>query len=150
MSSLSSKSFRFVANVDGAEAQMTEAGTIVEAEAAAVFDELEVAIWGCCSQLLLWFPTEQWRLDEVEVATAKIGESCKNRENQKLNFIRNHLVTLYFWNIYGDFQIQFCPKSFLAFSTNLCPIKSDLSGNTCWPQASDFQKLAKMDIFWCF
>ena len=77
LSSLSSKSFRFVANVDG-EAQMTEAETIEEAEAAAaVFDELEVAIWGCCSQLLLWFPTEQWRLDEVEVATAKIGESCK-------------------------------------------------------------------------
>ena len=44
LSSLSSKSFRFVANVDGAEAQMTEAETIEEAEAAAVFDELEVAI----------------------------------------------------------------------------------------------------------
>ena len=58
LSSLSSKSFRLVANVDG-EAQMT-----AEVEA---FDELEVAIWGCCS--LLWFPTEQWRLDEVEVAT---------------------------------------------------------------------------------
>ena len=44
LSSLSSKSFRFVANVDG-EAQMTEAETIEEAEAAAaVFDELEVAI----------------------------------------------------------------------------------------------------------
>ena len=33
----------------------------------------------------------------------------------------------------------------LAFSTNFFPIKSDLSGNTVWPQASDFQKLAKMD-----
>ena len=86
LSSLSSKSFRFVANVDG-EAQMTEAETIEEAEAAAaVFDELEVAIWGCCSQLLLWFPTEQWRLDEVEVATAKIGESCKiEKEIEFLN-----------------------------------------------------------------
>ena len=38
----------------------------------------------------------------------------------------------------------------LAFSTNFCPIKSDLSGNTVWPQASDFQKLAKMDHFWHF
>ena len=36
----------------------------------------------------------------------------------------------------------------LAFSTNFCPIKSDLSGNTVWPQASGFQKLAKMDHFW--
>ena len=32
----------------------------------------------------------------------------------------------------------------LAFSTNFCPIKSDLSGNTDWPQASDFQKLANL------
>ena len=28
----------------------------------------------------------------------------------------------------------------LAFSTNCCPIKTDLFGNTVWPQASDFQK----------
>ena len=28
----------------------------------------------------------------------------------------------------------------LAFSTNFCPIKTDMSGNTVWPQASVFQK----------
>ena len=38
----------------------------------------------------------------------------------------------------------------LAFSTNFCPIKTDLFGNTIWPQASRFQKLAKMDHFWHF
>ena len=38
----------------------------------------------------------------------------------------------------------------LAFSTNFCPIKTDLSGNTVWPQASGFQKLAKMDHFLAF
>ena len=38
----------------------------------------------------------------------------------------------------------------LAFSTNFCPIKTDLSGNTVWPQASCFQKLAKMNNFWPF
>ena len=38
----------------------------------------------------------------------------------------------------------------LAFSTNFCPIKIDLSGNTVWPQAPGFQKLAKMDHFWHF
>ena len=32
----------------------------------------------------------------------------------------------------------------LAFSTNLCPIKIALSGNSVWPKASDYQKLAKM------
>ena len=35
----------------------------------------------------------------------------------------------------------------LAFSTNFCPIRTDLSGNTVWPQASGFQKLAKIDHF---
>ena len=38
----------------------------------------------------------------------------------------------------------------LAFFTNVCPIKTDLSGNTVWPQASVFQKLAEMDHFWHF
>ena len=38
----------------------------------------------------------------------------------------------------------------LVFSTNICPIKTELSGNTVWPQASGFQKLAKMDHFWHF
>ena len=40
--------------------------------------------------------------------------------------------------------------SILASSTNFCPIKTDLSGNTVWPQALGFQKLAKMDHFWPF
>ena len=38
----------------------------------------------------------------------------------------------------------------LAFFTDFCPIKTDLSGNTVWPQASGLQKLAKMDHFWHF
>ena len=37
-----------------------------------------------------------------------------------------------------------------AFLTNFCPIKTGLSGNTVWPQASGFQKLAKMDNLWDF
>ena len=41
--------------------------------------------------------------------------------------------------------------SILAFSTNFCPIKIDLSGNTVWPQSSGiFKKLAKIDHFWHF
>ena len=35
----------------------------------------------------------------------------------------------------------------LAFFTSFCPIKTGISGNTVWPQASGFQKLAKMDHF---
>ena len=35
----------------------------------------------------------------------------------------------------------------LAFSTNFCPIITDLSGNTVWPQALSFQKLTKLNHF---
>ena len=35
----------------------------------------------------------------------------------------------------------------LAFSTIFWPIKTDMSGNTVWPQASGFQNLAKRDLF---
>ena len=44
----------------------------------------------------------------------------------------------------------------LAFSTNFCPIKIDLSGNTVWPQASVFFFFSKMEhcleflIIFCF
>ena len=38
----------------------------------------------------------------------------------------------------------------LAFSTNFCPIKTDLFGNTVWPQDSGFQKLDKLGYFWHF
>ena len=39
---------------------------------------------------------------------------------------------------------------FLAFSTNFCPIKTDLSGNTAYPKASGFPKLVKIVHFWHF
>ena len=38
----------------------------------------------------------------------------------------------------------------LTFSTNFCLFKSSLSGNSVWPHASGFQKLAKMDHFLAF
>ena len=38
-------------------------------------------------------------------------------------------------------------KSLKMSHSNLCPIKSDLSGTTVWPQTSGFQKLAKIDPF---
>ena len=47
-------------------------------------------------------------------------------------------------------QMSHINFSILAFSTNFSPIKTDLSGNTVWPQASGFQKLAKMDHFGIF
>ena len=50
------------------------------------------------------------------------------------------------YDILSNFQtLSYFP--ILAFSTNFCPIKTDLSGNTVWPQASGFQKLAKIEHF---
>ena len=39
---------------------------------------------------------------------------------------------------------------FWHFSTNFWPIKTDMSGNSVWPKASDFQKLVKLTIFGIF
>ena len=38
----------------------------------------------------------------------------------------------------------------LALSTNFCRTKIEMSGNTVWPQASGFQKLANLAIFGIF
>ena len=43
-----------------------------------------------------------------------------------------------------------CRISILAFSNMFCPIKTDLSGKTVWPQASGFQKVDKLTIFGIF
>ena len=59
------------------------------------------------------------------------------------------------WDLFSNFQLLCtlfknypkCRIWILAFSTNFCPIKTDLSGNTVWQLASGFQKLAKMDHF---
>ena len=39
--------------------------------------------------------------------------------------------------------------SILAFSTNFCPFKIDLSGNTVWPKTSWFEKMQNWP-FWAF
>ena len=43
-----------------------------------------------------------------------------------------------------------CRIWLLAFSTNFCPIKTDLSGNTVWPQASGFPKTRPNGPFLAF
>ena len=48
----------------------------------------------------------------------------------------------------NDRQCRILNLRILAFFTNFCLIKSDLSGNTVWPQASGFRKLAKLTNFW--
>ena len=53
-------------------------------------------------------------------------------------------------SVWKSSKISHLNFSILAFSKKFWPIKTDLSGNTVWPQASGFQKLAKMDHFWHF
>ena len=53
-----------------------------------------------------------------------------------LLFFHIHMHTLF--ENYSKYRI------FWAFSTNICPIKTDLSDDTVWPQASGFQKLATL------
>ena len=53
-------------------------------------------------------------------------------------------------NVWKLLKISHLNFSILAFSTNFCPIWIDLSGYTVWQQASGFQKLAKLTIFWHF
>ena len=45
-------------------------------------------------------------------------------------------------------KISYLNFSILAFSTNSCPIKSDLSGDTVLPQASGCLKLVQMEYFY--
>ena len=40
--------------------------------------------------------------------------------------------------------------SILAFYNNFCSFKTNLSGNTVWPQTSSFQKTRQIDFFWHF
>ena len=57
-------------------------------------------------------------------------------------------------SIFGSHSVWKSPKishlnfSILPFSTHFWAIKTDLSGNSVWPQALGFQKLAKFDHFW--
>ena len=57
-----------------------------------------------------------------------------------------YLLTLF--ENYSKYRIWF--YLILAFSTNCCLIKSDMSGNAVWPQAAYFQNFAKMDNCWHF
>ena len=79
----------------------------------------------------------QWWITPKNISTEKLLR-C-----QKLDDYKVHSV----WKLLKMSHLNF---SILASFTNFCPIKSDLSGNTVWPQVSGFQKLAKLDHFGIF
>ena len=89
------------------------------------------------------------RLLKLDRANNALSASNTSLNNKSLIFSadranRFHIV----WKSPKMYHLKFF--SILAFSTNFCPIKIDLSGNTVWLQVSAFQKLAKIDYFWHF
>ena len=88
-----------------------------------------------------WWGTLRWWYSHfLENWNVKIDA---NNSNTFSIFCNIHIV----WKLLKMSHLNFWN---LAFSTNFCPTKTDLSGNTFWPQALVFQKLAKMDHFWYF
>ena len=74
-----------------------------------------------------------------------IYKSCDTKILQRFqrDFYPSHII----WKLLKMSHLKFW---ILAFSSNFCPFKTDLSGNTVWPQTSGFQKLAKLTIFVIF
>ena len=73
----------------------------------------------------------------IQITSGRFSMHFSNRNLLwRSHVIQNHIV----WKFR-----KMSHFSILAFSNNFCPIKSDLSGNTIWPQASDF-----LTIFWHF
>ena len=93
-------------------------------------------------------------------STASRFSSCIDVAIQTFSkgYFQDLLDILYledFWvafahNVWKLLKISHLNFLILALSTNFCPIKTDLSGNTVWQQDSAFQKLFKMDNFWHF
>ena len=75
--------------------------------------------------------------------------------HQNVSFYNNTNCKFKYWNpnspkiIWKLLNLSHLNFWILAFFTNFCPMKTDLSGNTIWPQVSAFQKLA-LDHFWHF
>ena len=70
-------------------------------------------------------------------------EEIQDKHRSKMMQKGSHIV----WKLLKMSHFNF---GILAFSTDFWPIKTDLSGNSVCPQASVFQKLAKLDPFWHF
>ena len=93
--------------------------------------------------LKLFMEMNQKLFDECTQAYKLEQKKEKERAKQRIGKLLFSLPALF--ENYSK-----CPIWILAFSTNFYLIKTDLSGNTVWPQASGFQKFSKMDHFWHF
>ena len=115
--------------------------------------------WGQSTSLWLhlWhnkWPSGHWYIGGLSAVSKHTGHS---------RVFSKSLILASVWNTKSGFRLHFqffyntvfenhskmshLNFSILAFSTNFCPMKINLSGNTVWPQASVFLKLAKLAHF---
>ena len=88
-------------------------------------------------------PTK-WTQDKL-LTFGNDGKMQLKSDNQSsLKFLRLKLHSLSH-SVWKSSKMSHLSFSIMALSTNFCPNKIDLSGNTVWPQASGVQKLVKID-----
>ena len=105
------------------------------------------------TELLWWYLSRSLQPDFWHRFLLGLEPKNERKSQKKLTWVKWRFFPIFGAKIQVFKNIPKCRIwifSILAFSTNFCPIKTDLSGNTVWPQASGFQKLAKMDHFWHF
>ena len=104
--------------------------------------ETTLVVWMICCVVVCGNESKWCIL--MYLATSNDVIQC-HRETR--NVIRRILLAHSVWKW---LKMSHLSSSILAFPINFCLIKNDLSGNTVWPQASGFQKLAKIAHFWHF
>ena len=99
-------------------------------------------------------PPLYWIWVSYVLSIEKVCFRGKNSSDPRKNLldtsIANNPFVYLLHSVRKSLNMSHLSFSILAFSTIFCPIKIDLSGNTVWPQALDFQKLAKLAIFGIF
>ena len=96
--------------------------------------------------------TKSWQIWLLLLLCLQIATVVKWEKEMKDFWLQNQAFIYHFLmgkihKILALENYSQCHIWILTLSTNFCHIKTDLSGKTVWPQASGFQKLAKMDHF---
>ena len=107
----------------------------------------------CCSNLPLNSSMSETFLHHKSNLMKKMDGAKSSHFNgyqAVYNYLCNNMQLKPPHSVWKSSKMSYLNFWILAFSANFCPIKTDLYGNTVWPQVSGFQKLAKMVHFWHF
>ena len=99
---------------------------------------LDLTLHHSSSPLDSWYPFSQiwyYELETVLVSSCEIKNTLFETSKKCLIFIFLKLpISFWCWQyVWKLLKMSHLNFSMLAFSTNFCLIKSDLSGNTVWP-----------------